>query len=109
MTDKEREYRFLFELAWRTFLLGVVGFALSSVVLGNLPLVHIVSPDLPGALVNAGQLATLVVALGYATLRLLEYRAGESRIMPEKATADSDSRQPRSDPDPADDESTRAA
>ncbi|WP_435334714.1 hypothetical protein [Haloarchaeobius sp. TZWWS8] len=80
MTQKEREYRFLLEIGWRVFLLGVFGFGFSSVVLGNLPIVQVVSPDLPGALVNAGRLATLAVMLAYLTFRLKEYEAETTAV-----------------------------
>ncbi|WP_435362672.1 hypothetical protein [Haloarchaeobius sp. DYHT-AS-18] len=88
MDTSNPEYEFLLTLAWRTFLLAVAGFGVSSVVLGNLPIVPIVSPDLPGALANAGRLATLVVVLAYLSLRLEEY--GQLTETTESATTEPD-------------------
>ncbi|WP_267641802.1 hypothetical protein [Haloarchaeobius amylolyticus] len=88
MDTSNPEYEFLLTLAWRTFLLAVAGFGFSSVVLGNLPIVPVVSPDLPGALANAGRLATLVVALAYLSLRLEAYRAEKLPAEPDDATGE---------------------
>ncbi|WP_435316838.1 hypothetical protein [Haloarchaeobius sp. TZWSO28] len=88
MSASRPEYEFLLTVAWRTFLIAVAGFAFSSVVLGNLPIVPIVSPDLPGALANAGRLATLAVVLAYLSFRLEEY--GQLTETTESATTEPD-------------------
>ncbi|WP_439028371.1 hypothetical protein [Haloarchaeobius sp. DT45] len=99
MSASKPEYEFLLTVGWRTFLIAVAGFAVSSVVLGNLPIVPVVSPDLPGALANAGRVATLVVVLSYAVLRLREFTAAvedDHLVAPDEHTESTENADPES-------------